>query len=202
MRIVSSKTKCPKCYNAEIFLGWQIEGSPQPVEHDPTPVIDLTEGNILVVPADDPHLGKVLLLNFDGTSCTCHSRPRCLRRKLCLSSLHQKGRTFQALPKNRCLYEACGSASSLARTSFSLARAALSLNTCSSSTCSAWYISLGRTSNRRSGCCFCVLWWYGCRIVFAILLLGLNRYRALSFFSEISCLIVADWLTVHKEVYP
>ena len=41
------------------FLSWQIEGSPQPVPSGPTPVITLSGGNILIVSADDPELGKL-----------------------------------------------------------------------------------------------------------------------------------------------
>ena len=41
-----------------LSLCWQIDGSPQPVVAGPTPVISLTEENILIVSADDPQLGK------------------------------------------------------------------------------------------------------------------------------------------------
>ena len=43
-----------------------MENSPQPVPSEPTPVLNLSGGDILIVPVDDPELSKYYYLVIAG----------------------------------------------------------------------------------------------------------------------------------------
>ena len=43
-----------------------MENSPQPVPSGPTPILNLSGGDILIVPADDPELSKYYYLVIAG----------------------------------------------------------------------------------------------------------------------------------------